>query len=116
MFCHKQLGEVEDDIFYAEQVLRSDLIYAQAMLNQPISDYEKERWQADISQSSNLLTNIGTPDMGPSQMLDDELGILKAGFDLSSVPWPVLAILGVGVLVASRKGAKKTQHKKRRRK
>ncbi len=107
-----QFGEVDDDVFYTEQVLTDNLAYAQAMLDQPISDYEKERWQAELSQSPNIIASDQPIENIESTLISDELDFEMAGFDLSS-NWPMLAILGVGILVALRKGNGKVRHGKR---
>ena len=113
----RRFGEVDDDVFYTEQILRDDLAYAQAMLNQPISDYEKEQWQAEVSQFSGTLADMGIPDINYSQTfgseLGGELGVLTAGFDFAS-GWPILVTLAIGAFIALRKGDNKTQHRRRK--
>ncbi len=115
MFSHRRFGEVEDDIFYTEQVLREDLSYAQAMIDQPITDYEKERWQAQVSQFSSMLTDVGIPNSDYSQVMGYEPSILTAGFNLTS-NWPILAILGVGFFMMFKKGPNSNNKHRHRRK
>lgn len=126
-----QFGEVDDDIFYIEQIMRDDLVYTQAILNQDISDYEKERWLAEESQFSGLLSDMGYASLSDPQVSElsslleeataldpdetiSEPDVLMAGFDFGS-NLPILAIIGIGLFVASRRSKKKGSHRKRKR-
>jgi len=106
MFIDRRLGEVEDDIFYTEQVMRDEEFYARIMLSQPISDYEKERWQTGIG----IFDEAGIGSINSNLLFGTSTNSLLAGF--SSENWPTLAILGIGLLVAMRSG-KKGVHKRK---
>jgi hypothetical protein len=95
------LGETREDIYYFKDVLEQEIGYSSLALNQDISEYEKERWQASVSQSSGMLADIGIPDLNYTQ--SQGVDFMTAGFDLGT-NWPIMAILGIGMLVAMRKG------------
>jgi hypothetical protein len=127
-YRNRRFGEVPDDELFEESVVENDLVYAQNALSSPdLSDYEKERWQAEASQFlgfSALAQPMSDTEINQWQTAQaaavgttESQPTLIAGFDLSS-NWPVLAIIGIGLVVASRKGKKthhRTKHKKGRR-
>ncbi len=108
MFTHKQFGEVDDDTYYLGSLWSQELAYSNLMIGQPIPDYEKERWLAGSSQLAGMIGDIGIENVGYS-----DSPVLMAGFDLSS-NWPIMAILGIGMVVAMRKGKPGTSRRRRR--
>ncbi len=109
MFTHKRFGEVDDDTYYLGSLWSQELAYSNSMLDQPIPDYEKERWLAGSSQLAGMIGDIGIENVGYS-----DSPVLMAGFDLSE-NWPIVGILAIGLLVASRKGGPKKTIRRRRR-
>lgn len=138
MFLHTQFGETESDLEYSRQSLEQDLAYAKMMMDQPISDSEKERWQGAVDQISIQLSHIASQSgtlsdstilstgittesaaVQPPLTTETPTTALTAGFDLSSLissgNWPILAVIGVGLLLVV-KGRKKKKIYGRRRK
>lgn len=119
---YRQFGETDSDIEYLREALESDLAYSKSMEAQAISDTEKERWQGAVSQieiqlshmssqsgtlSASPLSSEVTPEIYGTETtvpppVTAEASVLAAGFDLASLSsnWPILAIVGVGVLLA----------------
>jgi len=110
-----QFGETYEDVYYTKDVLDQELRFSTTMIGEGIDDYEKERWQANVSQFSGMLADIGIPDMGYSQSQGFNFSqVSLAGFDLSE-GWPIIGILLIGIFVASRKGEPPRAYRPRRR-